>query len=455
MPKPSSTKPSISSAIKDLSLTKKLKAAAKAVIHQNDLFCGEIEQAFSVEVAKFKFINEHRAKRGERLFCEIFAKSNPALVDKVIADFHSRFEQMIKSAFQSLNDIEQKIAPEEPLIKKLRLHRFKLEKIMRQGEKLVADLKRQCEIKSWETAGIAWTSLNGFTARINRLSKAFTRQEIKWNRLVGIIQLDRVYASHDISLRNGCVIRTGSQVQVAFGLFMRLSANNTKNWLARFCRENVETIDPAHLYPLKAAYADLDFHTAYDELFNNRFLVGCDLPDENKWPSRLKVRHADSIRAQEEFDKLFLKLKPELESIEPSECEPNSVTPMPTEPTKVRVGEKNMELDQAHNISERKSQAYAANPIARFEKDFSMAIIVRPKRDSLHLVIEPELRTLVKRIIDAGGFIPRTLLRKDKSDPYQPEKLLRSKTATAVVKAGLLGTQKNGRTSIFWAKAST
>lgn len=93
-------------------------------------------------------------------------------------------------------------------------------------------------------------------------------------------------------------------------------------------------------------------------------------------------------------------------------------------------------------------------PRARFENDFSLAVIPQRKGEPLRLTIEPELQSLLKRIIAAGGNIPRTKLRQDKTDTFQPEKLLRSQTAQAVVKAGLLGSQRKGRTTVFWAKSA-
>jgi len=91
------------------------------------------------------------------------------------------------------------------------------------------------------------------------------------------------------------------------------------------------------------------------------------------------------------------------------------------------------------------------NRCAHFENNFSLAVIPQRKGEPLRLTVELELRSLVKRIIEAGGSIPRTELRKE-TDTFQPEKLLRSKTAKAIVKAGLLGSQRTGRTTVFWAK---
>lgn len=82
-----------------------------------------------------------------------------------------------------------------------------------------------------------------------------------------------------------------------------------------------------------------------------------------------------------------------------------------------------------------------------------MAVIPQPKGELLRLTIEPELRSLLKRIIEAGGDIPRTELRKGKTDTFPPEKLLRSEAAKTLLKAGLLGSQRNGRTTVFWARA--
>lgn len=90
---------------------------------------------------------------------------------------------------------------------------------------------------------------------------------------------------------------------------------------------------------------------------------------------------------------------------------------------------------------------------ARFENDFSLAVIPRQKGEPLLLTIEPEFQSLLKRIIAAGGNIPRTKLRQGKTDTFQPEKYLRSQTAQALVKAGLVGKQRKGRTTVFWAKS--
>jgi hypothetical protein len=102
-----------------------------------------------------------------------------------------------------------------------------------------------------------------------------------------------------------------------------------------------------------------------------------------------------------------------------------------------------------------------SKPVARFEKDYAVAVIPsKTKGNDLCLELEPELRTLVKEITDVGGRLSRkdatrqfiTKHGKANSENYQPEKLLRSKTAKALIKAGLLGTDKPSRTSMFWAK---
>ena len=91
-------------------------------------------------------------------------------------------------------------------------------------------------------------------------------------------------------------------------------------------------------------------------------------------------------------------------------------------------------------------------PVARFEDDFSIAVISKKDGTEDFLTIENELRSLIKKIIAAGGKQPRTKLRSDKLDTYQPEKLLKSKVAKSLIKTGLLGTSKSGRTTVFWAK---
>jgi hypothetical protein len=96
----------------------------------------------------------------------------------------------------------------------------------------------------------------------------------------------------------------------------------------------------------------------------------------------------------------------------------------------------------------------ATKRIARFENDYSIAMIPQEHGSETPMAIEPELRTLIKTIMEAGGNVPRTTLRNGKSDPYQPEKLLLSKVAKALIRNNLLGTTKSGRTTVFWAKQS-
>jgi len=99
-------------------------------------------------------------------------------------------------------------------------------------------------------------------------------------------------------------------------------------------------------------------------------------------------------------------------------------------------------------------KAKAAKSVARFENDFSVAIIPQSNGKEKSVTVEPELQDLIKRVINAGGHLPRTKLRKDKSDTYQPEKFLSSEVAKTLIKAKLLGKNKSGRTTVFWAKLS-
>ena len=91
-------------------------------------------------------------------------------------------------------------------------------------------------------------------------------------------------------------------------------------------------------------------------------------------------------------------------------------------------------------------------PVARFENEFSVAIIPKRNGQEIPLTIEAELQNLIIKIISGGGNVPRTKLRSGKSDTYQPEKLLVSKIAKQLINARLLGKIKSGRTVVFWAK---
>jgi hypothetical protein len=83
--------------------------------------------------------------------------------------------------------------------------------------------------------------------------------------------------------------------------------------------------------------------------------------------------------------------------------------------------------------------------VARFENDFTIAVIPQKGGKESRLTVEEELRKLVVEIIQAGENKPRTELRKGKAASWQPEKLLESTTAKALIKARLLGkTKKRG-----------
>jgi hypothetical protein len=92
-------------------------------------------------------------------------------------------------------------------------------------------------------------------------------------------------------------------------------------------------------------------------------------------------------------------------------------------------------------------------PVARFENDFTIAVIPQKGGTESRVTVEEELRKLVSEIIHAGGNKPRTQLRKGKSSSWQPEKLLESKTAKRLIKAKLLGkNERSGRTVVYWAR---
>ncbi|HTX21606.1 MAG TPA: hypothetical protein VMD27_07100 [Candidatus Aquilonibacter sp.] len=115
----------------------------------------------------------------------------------------------------------------------------------------------------------------------------------------------------------------------------------------------------------------------------------------------------------------------------------------------------NVPVEAVEPAKKRATKARQPKPVAKFEDDFSIAVI--PKKDGTEdlLTIEKELRDLITKIIAAGGRQPRTKLRSGKLDTYQPEKLLKSKIAKSLIKARLLGTSKYGRTTVFWAKQHT
>ena len=62
-------------------------------------------------------------------------------------------------------------------------------------------------------------------------------------------------------------------------------------------------------------------------------------------------------------------------------------------------------------VKQKAAELHRPKPVARFESDFSVAIIPGNAGNEIALTIEPELQALVKRIVDAGGNLPRTRLR--------------------------------------------
>ena len=126
---------------------------------------------------------------------------------------------------------------------------------------------------------------------------------------------------------------------------------------------------------------------------------------------------------------------------------------IPMQPKDAIIETLNPRKGQARRLRQQKA-------VARFENDYKAAVIPSKKNGKeLNLSLELELQTLVKEIISAGGKLSRkdaiqkfiTKHGKTNSENYQPEKLLRSKIAKALIKAGLLGTDKV-RTTTFWAK---
>jgi hypothetical protein len=95
----------------------------------------------------------------------------------------------------------------------------------------------------------------------------------------------------------------------------------------------------------------------------------------------------------------------------------------------------------------------AQKPVSRFEQDFKVAVIARRGGGEQAVTVETELRGLIKKIVEAGGRISRIDLRSGKEPTYQPEKLLESKVAKALIRAKLIGNAKGpGRTVVYWVK---
>jgi hypothetical protein len=96
-------------------------------------------------------------------------------------------------------------------------------------------------------------------------------------------------------------------------------------------------------------------------------------------------------------------------------------------------------------------RASSGAPRGRFSNNYALATITG-RGGERSITVEPELRKAIQLIVSAGGRLSRQDLisrLKPNSENYQPEKLLRSRTAKALVKAGLLGKTMNGRTVVY------
>jgi hypothetical protein len=90
--------------------------------------------------------------------------------------------------------------------------------------------------------------------------------------------------------------------------------------------------------------------------------------------------------------------------------------------------------------------------VARFENDYTVAVIPQKSGKETPLTIETELQEFIKKIVKAGGKLPLTKLREGKPTNYRPDKMLNSQNARALLKTGLFGKTRSGRTSTYWAK---
>jgi len=347
-----------------------------------------------------------------------------------------------------------KLPENDPTIKKVKIHQRKLEKLKSQAAELADDLKRQGERKSWKNVSGAWIKLDLFLAETVRFRKGFAEQELKWNEKAGIKPIGTAYTTLTDKPHIGPVGRTECKVRVEIRLFSRLYSNTVHNWFDRFSRDSADFNDPACVYPMAVAIADCNFFSPHKELFTNCLPVGCDLLDDDKFhPDRvLKIEKefericADCKGVFEEFDKQILALGPPVE-----------FWPGMKDLSNCEITLENAKPD-SREAAEYEPRPKLENCKARFENDFTLALIFHRKNGDPHrLAIQPELRSLLKLIIDSGGSIPRAelckKLRQKESDNYQPEKLLLSTTAQTLITARLLGADRNGRTSVYWAKA--
>ena len=109
----------------------------------------------------------------------------------------------------------------------------------------------------------------------------------------------------------------------------------------------------------------------------------------------------------------------------------------------------------AKNKRQKRAQRRSAKPVARFENDFAVAMIPQKNGVETPLTIETELRELIKKIAEAGGRLPLLKLREGKLENYRPDKLLKSQNAQTLLKIGLLGKTRSGRTTTYWVKLSS
>ena len=109
------------------------------------------------------------------------------------------------------------------------------------------------------------------------------------------------------------------------------------------------------------------------------------------------------------------------------------------------------QIQQARQLHE-KTKTRRPKLVARFENDYTVAVIPQKSGKETSLTIETELQELIKKIVKAGGKLPLTKLREGKPTNYRPDKMLNYQNGQALLKAALFGKTRSGRTSTYWAK---
>lgn len=320
---PPSTEPNSSASVQNVTLTEKLVAAANEVTRRHRDLCDDRERRTTSDiVADFEFQSKDQAKRGELLLCEILARANPDVADKVIADFQVRVAMILNPIAKSLKDIKDRVSPKDPILKNLRTIQQAVKKTQDGVAAYVEEIKQQTASQAWEQVATTWVEMNRFLEGMKGLRRETLGVEVSTIRTPGSKPLGRLPTHPIEDAQIGPVVRTESFVRVSFDLFLR-------SWPAKFCRDIASTVNRTCPFPVSVGVMYLVYR--FDGLLNQCESLKCRLLDDERFDPgmllNIEIHFKDFIGEQASFCK---QMQMGSNSDAGSEAiTANSVTPIP------------------------------------------------------------------------------------------------------------------------------